>query len=338
MLDKLIAQAQGYEQWKTNFQVHTADLGVDPRDGTLMMASPMGTTVLKMTDWAKGQMYGRLEPVVFNTKEIDSEAHWRGRKTWKDYLEACPKDMWALNMAHWLGKADQDWYIRAFKDNARAVLSKRFAPVDTLECLQWTKQALDTQPGLAVQFRNVYLDENTLRASILVRDLTIPQGKHDGKYGVGVDIGTGEIGNHTLWARPFVQRTSCMNSITVNTDMSFEHRHIGVREHLARSFVLAVWDAVRGTEDVLRRLVSSLEEPLPQLTKVIDDMATRNGWSEDTAYAVAMGTENENSLWGLVQGVSYAANQMADIEAQMQMHSLAGRLLMTQDAFTGQEV
>jgi len=331
MITRLIDQARSYKGHEKDYSVNTTNIGVSPVDGRLALMTLLegGVTMLGMTDWALGQLYGRLEPVIFSTDDYDDKAAWRGKRTWKHYLEACPRDLRAIHLEHWLNKAAQDWLVRAYDDQARAILSRQYAVVDILECLEWTKTAMDAQPhGTPFEFRNVYLTSDTLRLSVTMQNITIPQDGHSGEYGTGFDIGTGEIGNHKLWARPFVQRTHCMNSIVTKNEYAFEHRHVGSRQFLASEFMDAIVHAIKGTEDLLRRLAASIYEPMPDMNAIIADMVKRNGWPQETAVAIGAGTEQSETLWGLVQGISFASTQVEDQELRLDMDALAGAVLM----------
>lgn len=334
MIDGMIAKAREYQAHKVDFHVNSKDVSFDLAD-TKMIVVGTFPSKLDLTDYARNQLYAKMEPTIFNIP-ADPDEQRRGRKSWKEYMDAhrtAEPVMYSMCMSRWMEMMDSKLFIRAYDDKCRAVLSNRFAAVDTLECLEWTKQALSSNEARAYKFHNCLVTPDFLRMSITMSDVTINDGGHNrgggGTYGVGCDIGTGEIGNARIWCNPYVQRTSCTNSIAYpKSDYSFSHRHVGIRENLSRTFVVSVFNALRGCEEILRRLTASLEEPLPNIDELIAGMCKENGWSQETGYAIAVGTEGESNLWGLVQGVSYAANSVTDPERQLEMHNFAGALLM----------
>lgn len=322
MLNRLIEKAKEYQTHKVDFTTTTHDIVFDPFDCGLVIPGAMGKTKVLMTNHCVGQVYKRLGPVALG-----------GQRTLpKDYLDACPDTLRAINLNNWAAVADQKWLVRAYDNSARAVLSNRYEVVDTLECLEWTKEALESQTAHAYKFHNVHLTPDYLRLSITMSDITIPDGGKGrgagGVYGIGCDIGTGEIGNAMIRCAPYVQRTSCTNSIVYNGGEAFLHRHSGSRNLLVSQFCDAVFAALKGCEEVLQRLVQSLRVPIPSVDDIISEMCKENGWSEGLGIAIAMGVEGENNLWGLVNGISYAANTLEDEEKRLEFHVLAGSLLM----------
>ena len=329
MIDQLIERAEGYQAHKVDFTQSTENMHFEPMNCGLVLEGGVGNTVLQPTDYAFGQVYSRLGPVALGgSKSLPRE-----------YMEKCPDLLRSINLNHWMARMNPaTWFVRAYDDKARAVLSDRFSAVDALDCLKWTKEALDSQK-YAYKFHNVSLTPDYMRMSISMNELKVPDGGKNkgtgGVYAIGCDLGTGEIGNAKIWCNPYVQRTSCTNSIVYSeSDYSYQHRHVGIRENLARTFMVCVFNALKGCEEVLQTLVKSIEEPMPKIEEIIGDMAKRNGWSQELSYGVAMGTEGESNLWGLVQGVSYAANLIDNPEDQLKMQQLAGDLLMRQPAYT----
>jgi hypothetical protein len=338
MIDALIGKAREYQEHKVDFQVASRDLSFDLMDASMIVGGTSATKLLP-TDYARNQLYAKMEPTIFNSPPGDDDQR-RGRRSWKEYMDVCKTvdpTMYAMWMNRWMEKMDSKLFVRAYDDKARAVLSDRFAVVDTLECLEWTKKALNQQ-AYTYKFHNVNLTPDYMRLSISMNEIRVPDGGRNrgtgGVYAIGCDVGTGEIGNTRVWVHPYVQRTSCTNSIVYSGgDYSYQHRHVGIRENVARTFMVCVFNALKGCEEVLQQLVASIEEPMPKIEEVIADMCKRNAWSQELGYGVVMGTETEHSLWGLVQGVSYAANLVDDPEEKLNMQKLAGDLLMRQPAY-----
>ena len=71
--------------------------------------------------------------------------------------------------------------------------------------------------------------------------------------------------------------------------------------------------------------------PLPKdyesFEDTVDDLVKRRGWTTEARDHILIGSEGRENTWGLVQGVSAAANRVDDEDLQTDMRLVAGSYL-----------
>jgi hypothetical protein len=78
-------------------------------------------------------------------------------------------------------------------------------------------------------------------------------------------------------------------------------------------------------------MVQAQYEQLPALDRIIDGLAEKFEWSQELTFAVVHGTENQRTVAGLVNGITYAAHAV-NLPAQqaVSLEMLGGKLLMAE--------
>jgi hypothetical protein len=173
-----------------------------------------------------------------------------------------------------------------------------------------------------------YLDADTFHGKF-----TIAEKPTDGNsFGVGYYVGNGEIGNRSVRVAPYIQRTSCQNSI-VFLDWGIEIRHYRVTPAF-------IWGAIKETigqaigksVEAVNKFVEAEMVAIPEISKVIDEMAERYGLSLPVKEDILRGTEGKETLAAVVNGLSFAAQKVESIEARIDMETLAGAILLEPQA------
>ena len=331
MLDQLIEQSRAMDELKTNYgpAVPLGHYGFEG-DGdrlSLVVNAELWqdpTTFLGLTDHAARQVCGRLGAAAFPE---------RNKPLPREYLfGACPGYMAAGHLNYWIEELGEQyptrkWFVRAYEDTCRAVLTDRYATVDVTETLEWVKKALDSKGGGPVTFFNPVVTPDVLHLKVVFQD--IDTGNGNGHYGVGGYITTGEIGNRRLGVYPLIQRHSCTNSIVVQkSEFAWEHIHAGRRVLLQRLFVDSIYQVLEGSLESLERLLDAQEREIPSFAEHVEELAKERGWTTVVKNSVLVGTEGQSTLFGLINGVSAAARDMEDAEERVAMELFAGDLLM----------
>ena len=328
MIDKLIEDSQAYDENKTDFGPRLAtDFSFHDETADLLAREELfnAFTALQPTDWAFGQICQKLGPACFPDT---------ARVLPKDYLQACPSDLRAEQLNHWLEhlNGDRQWFVRAYDNNARAVLSERYATIGVTETLKWTQQALDQKLGAghSVRFVNPVVSPDVLHLRMMFTDVDPGNDPAGSSYGVGGYITTGETGNRKLGAFPLIKRASCDNSIAIpKGKWSWESRHVGHSQALRSLFIGAIFHILEGSVQALEDLLKTQDDALPDFADYIDNLVAQKGWDSVTRDAILVGSEGHESLFGVIQGVSAAANIIEDPDAQANMQLVAGELLYT---------
>lgn len=320
MLDQLIEKSMEYDTHKSDYgPAETAKFSFHDELAHLMYTEELfqGAVGLKMDDWSLGQVCQRLGVTAYG----------RARSLPKDYLMACPNYMRAEQLNHWLQKTDKRWFVRAYDDICRAVLSDRYTPIGVTDTLQYIKEAVDSKMGgESLEITSHHVGEDVLHIKLIFR--TVNTNGSDGKYGIGGYITTGEIGNRRLGVYPLIQRHSCSNSIMIPSDeWSWQSRHVGSTHVMKQLFVAAIFNVLEGSVNALERLLDEQQHSLDNFPDFIDKLVKRKGWTVQTRDAILVGSEGHENLFGVIQGISAAAKAETDSTAQANMQLVAGSYL-----------
>jgi hypothetical protein len=268
---------------------------------------------LRPTQWSMAQLYSKIGYKDYKHHAFPAP-----------FMDAQPGFLWASIMKYWVsGCEDRNWLIRSFgKDQLRAVLSNQYAIVDNTWCLQTAQEALD---GIQFEITNHVLMQDACRLSIAVKTVEATEPNRKNMYKIGFDTGTGEIGNRRLYVRPFVQRTSCVNSILFDEVFIVSHR--GNEQYLKSRYIEAVCQAIASSDSCLDRMLKSVNYPIRDIHKTIEKMSKEHHWSSTVTNDVLVGMEGSVTLFGLVNGISYAAGLVDNVDEQYEMQCISGGLL-----------
>lgn len=246
-----------------------------------------------------------------------------------------PTDIKASLFNHFLGEnPNKDLLIRTYGDYARGVLSDKYLIMDHAWVIRQALEFLtdrnsgDVVPHVVVP--NYRLDADYMSFTVIVR-ADNPNGGSDGTYGYGVNIRNGTVGNSsTNVARAFL-RHACLNSV-YERRIEWAVRHLGGSEYLAQresTIIAAIGSALKASEDLVNRMIRSRRQRLPNVFDVITAMSEAQGLPENLIPTISAGTEQENSLFGLVNGFSYAATHGEGLEDDVRedLSALSGQLL-----------
>lgn len=293
---------------KEDFSVDTSGIRYD--DDTSAMIFPgglFGDVALPMNAHALWQVCDKLGPPPYS------------------YLRNCPPDLAATNLNHWQREnhRDREWLVRSFSGEARAVLSSGYKPIDNDHVLGIVRDIL-AKEGLSYKLIRPYLTPDRLHLKVSVAD------QSGGHYAIGFYVGNGEVGNAALKCRPFIQRHSCTNSIIF--DEGFSQSHVGSGLTVASLRVMlkaGIGTAIAVSAQSLEEVILAEEDEIPNLTAVIDNIATVNRYNNDTKSAIAIGTEGKMTRMGLVNGLSFAAHKVEglDQEDRIALEFFAGTVL-----------
>lgn len=332
MLDRLIEQSRDFDSRKTDVGpiVPSGSCSFEKNDDhRLCMNVTAGAgfgdarMLLGLTDNAATQVCAKLGSAAWPQKN---------KTLPRDYLfDACSPEMAADHLNHWVRTLGvrhpyRRWFVRAYDDMCRAVLSGRYAVVDITETLTWVKEALDSKNrGGSVTVWHPIVTPDVLHLKILFQDFETD----GGSYAVGGYITTGETGNRRLGVYPLVQRHSCTNSIVIEeSEFAWNHTHVGRKGVLRYKFLVALYDVLKGSAGSLQRLLDAREQEIPDFAEYIEKLAKRYGWTTMIKDSVLLGTEGQSTKFGVVNGVSFAAQRMEDHEERVAMEALAGELLV----------
>lgn len=217
-------------------------------------------------------------------------------------------------------------FLRTYADGIRAVMSDRFTHIDNKDVLGMLKTYLDDKGGGNYTLVRPYIGRDGMNVRIMVKSVMPPD--TDSPYGLGCVIRTGEIGNTSPQVLPFIQRHSCTNS-TVWVDGGITLRQQGQRDSKLMVIAGAIGEAIQSSVNVVKRMLAARYEALPTLASVIGNICEEEGWGEEVKFGIIQGTERQDTVAGLVNGLTAAAHHPElDAETAISMEMLGGKLLM----------
>lgn len=298
MIRELIERSSALDEHKTNYKVATKVLSFD---GACRLIIPQGPFKMKfeLTDWAMSQLCQKLGPPPFR------------------YIQKCPKHIAAINLDYWRSRVNKTWLLRSYDDKCRAVLDEHYTPISNTEILTMVETSLGNTP---YDQGRPHLDADTLHLKVTMATSS------DGNYGIGAYIGNGEIGNRMLRVMPYIQRTTCQNSIMFSRG-AFEHKHYRVsRAFLAGAVQDKLGYAFKIATERLEELVRSEMQGIPKVADMVKSICKSKGLAQHTHDKILMGMEGSETLFGVINGLTFAAKELP-VEDRIDLETYAGSLL-----------
>lgn len=347
-LDQLIASSAKFDKKKVDLEGAPASLWVNTggRWGFNQEVDFMGqkgvdvTRNLHMETNGLRQLLSRLSVPFFGK----GSGTTMDAADWEMLMKKYPKQFAAIINDLTPQVESKGLIVRTHDKNIRAVLTDRYGIVDNTEVLQaiyaiLTEVAPDLK-DLRVVTSTVDRDRLDLRIVFAEgnrpnpNDPT-PQGetrRGDGNYGYGVSLTNEETGRGGLSLWGLVWRGPCTNGIRVKTPEAINLRHIGKSNIILGRVKQSFMDVLPVAAEALDRVYAVSNKSLGSITDVVAGLAKQHGWSEDTTKQILVGTEGQETVMGLVNGVSYAATKQETAEARADMEVQAGAILTAPDS------
>lgn len=307
-----------------------------------------------LTDHAKRQLYLKLGPGHYHrpNKALDYE-----------YLENhTPRIRSILLNGHVKADsiAERSYMVRCYQNTGRAVLHSKFPTIANTMILDTVLDMLTDNMPPDTELVRPYLDPDRAILKIIWKN-TQRDDRRGGYYALGTCIGNDEIGSGRYLNWPMIQSTGCKNSLMLRPlhnkrgqgafdgyDASYDEENDETGDFVGLSLVhkgdkarmlLLIKDglaqSLNASADLLNKMIEAETRRLPDLNDILADLGKKYHWAEDTATNVAKGTHGEETLSGLVNGITYAAQYQESIVDQVQMEALGGAILTNPDSLFG---
>lgn len=331
-LQNLLEESREHDTHKTDYKQDAKSFSFDNDANMAIPENMMGALNVQyppmpQTDWALRQICQKLGKSVFG-----------GQKTLPfDYIKAMRPNLRAYVLNHHVSNSDNlgTWLVRAYDTEVRAVLSDRYAPISNTELLEMLNQIAESSNAPHSVTKSSSVRPDDLNIKIIWKNIVKPKPDKGGNdnWGVGVYIGNGEIGNRKLRVRPLIQRHSCQNSIIGNSDLSsLEITHIGnprAKLNLLKSVMV---EALPFAAQLLEDMIAADDKELPEISKVLYILSKQYNWSQDIYSKTLIGTEGNQSIAGVVNGITYAAQSITNPNDRVDMEELGGAILLDKDS------
>jgi len=323
MLRKLVQRSAAFDELKVDYGPGPANQHrFDPETAHLIVPSGMfGTSVaLPLTDHAFIQVCDRLGASVWPGS---------GRRLPNEYLLRCSPELRAGNLNHWLDRTppDRQWFVRGFGERCRAVLTDQYTPVPITKTLKWAQTLVEDKGEGNCEFPQAYVTPDVCHVKMIFK-VVQPPDTDQGPYGLGVYVSNGEIGNRKCVVTPLVKKFSCNNSIFGLQEGAWHHIHKGSLELLEREFLLHMSHAFDASEQTLIALLAAEEKPIPDFQEQVERMCKKNRWTDVTKAYIFQGAGTRENVASLVDGITFAAQQLEGDEDRIDMEMLASEFLV----------
>lgn len=331
-IDQLIAESQEYDSHKTDYR---SQWKPDFVQGKMMMVQGnQNVGPYYIQGRALSQICSRLGKATFGdgtAKQLPREAF----RIWLDNSTFAPHASALLN--DHVDKVDPHWFVRTYKDDARAVLTEKYADISNTSILEQLATAFrlveekaDHRINVQIYRSGVTPDDLHLHYRILGADVLPPGEK--GPYAFGGVVQNGECGDLRLKMLPAIYTGVCTNTIVIDdgTDVSVNMRHYGSNVILQDRVAIAIAHSVELGTTYLNKLIATKEVEIPDLFTKITKIAEQENWSVELADAVRTGTDGNLNLFGLLNGMTYAAHRVYGDKPRemMEMEMKAGSWMM----------
>jgi hypothetical protein len=343
--DEMLSVAEAHAQQKIDYVTPVAQVWFAD-DGALVIDQPsvVGavSTRLPMTQHALTQVFARLGKAVWPNAE---------RPLPSDFMLDIPADWRALNLnraARAMPEA-RGWTVRSWVPDlqmgmgdvpfARAVMDQFYFPFDNDKMLAIVGEVLrEKAPAHRISPQS-FVKPDEMRVDVLIgeKQTDRPDAGGNAAWQWGVGLKNSEIGRGSGGAYAIIKRHSCDNSIAVDMDgYNYSFRHWAKKEELRNLRKNELYTAIANIlpfgVELIERMVAADFETLPNFGEIIEGMTIQRGWSPEFVGQVWLGSEGNRSVAGVINGVTNAAQKVADPVARFDLELLGGAILVAPDS------
>ena len=321
-LQNMLQAARSFAQEKADTRTSAQELKFTPDSTLVLPPTALGSLPpLTVTEHGYSQLFAKLGPSVFGRGSA--------RSLPKDYLLAVPADLRADILNRHLRDSNGRWLVRQYQATARAILGSDYTVMDNLPLLERLEEACQER-GYPKEFKDplVTPDDLHLRA--------VWGYAEGGLWGIGLYVGNNEIGSGKIKVKGLLKRTACDNSLIWTMDSAVEFIHRGDASIRWTAIARAVVEALKLGPGILRRAHEAEATEIPNFDEVLNGLAETYGWTPPQALSVATGTENQRTVMGVLNGLTwFAHNAELPPEERVRWESLAGDVLTGQARLPG---
>lgn len=306
----LLDRCAGFDALKHDTVTATSKMSF-AEDGNLVLPSSFGSMSLSLEDNALCQLGERLGKHFWQTSKrvIPTDFYRQLHTAFPSHFAGLTNEL--------LSKMDGKLLVRGYDQGVRAILSDQYVTLDNAEILDMASKVLGNVPFEIVESGKYYARNDGVQRdemSIRVVVKNIKPSNEPGGYGLGVMIRNGETGSGASVVRPLVMRTSCMNSLVFKQGDDGERlgihlTHKGSKAAKVTLMAAAIAEALPLAQEGLERFLETKTVEI-DLASVIANLGLEQGWSEELTVAVGVGSEGYQSVFGLVNGITYAAHEV----------------------------
>ena len=314
------------------------DVVVDSRELNAMGTGPDGAVLLEVPDI----LTDACVSMPLNPWAHSQLAQITGipKKYYDKLLEHERGELLAQNINAWL-PTEKRRLVKTVDGTIRAILSDKYKTIDNFNILKCTMEKLLEYRHLGATFQECHLSVTRMYLRIALSGLN-GEVRPDDKYHFGVIVTNSEVGAASLRVEPYMCRQVCSNGMIRQTVL--KKIHIGaVNIEIASAATRLLQDAALYSEfqdaievvlqnghfaKWLDELTAATEVPISEPTDAVKNLATAFKISEDNQKPIAdyFFKEKDVTQYGLIQGVTRAAQDLGDVDEAVRWEGIAGEL------------
>ncbi len=325
-LDEVFEKVEDDQEGKADYITNLNNLRAD-REGNIAFLrtnevdGPMTRDIpFDLTDWAEGQLYGKLGLPAQYFKKVRAEA---------------PK-LFAEHFNYWAGKAEGATRLRArinegsYNGVIRGAVSDKYSVLDNDEVMDALEKILRGRES-DYKIETFYMDNKRMHLRMTYLDMTKPVGRlPDGSpdyMRIGTDIINSEVGASSFNLVKMIWRLICDNGLRGwDKEDSFVQRHIHLRPVEFRGRVAdAMVNQLHAGRDFLEELQKTQEQQIENPFAVIGKLAEEGGFSRFFVDTAKKEFEGDNTAYGVINSFTRAARELPN-ERRLEAEKFAGKL------------
>ena len=254
------------------------------------------------------------------------------------------------NINKWFRKEPERRMLRTLDGNVRAFLSDRYRRIDNLEIAEAVFPIIAQMKGAEIM--SCEITQTHLYIKIVNHGLKADLGVND-IVKAGIVISNNEIGLGSFRVEPLIYRLACKNGLIIR-EYSKKHYHVGKQiagEDPAyeiysdatinaddKAFFMKVQDTVRTAVDEVQFLMAignfkeskkiMLDADPDKTVKILTDRYTLNR-VEQTSILHHLIALDDNTMFGLINAVTRASQDIADYDRATELERIGGMLIST---------
>jgi len=299
----------------------------------LNFTAPDGTHAMAMTESSRRQLAERLRiPFQYFRRMQDEQPELLDR-----------------NVNTWLEQeGGEARMVRTLDDKVRAVLSRRYRPIDNWMVAEWVLPHLQGWEGARVE--SCDLTETKMYLKIVLPRIEAEVQRGD-VVQAGLVVGNSETGHGSLYVQPLIFRLVCTNGM-IASDHTMRRAHIGRLLEVNddgvtmfgddtlraddRAFALKLRDVIKqvASEQTFRLIVDRMRSTLGielggHPAKSVEILGDRYSLTKEEQGGVLRHLIEGGDLsgYGLLNAVTAFAQDVADYDRATELEAVGGRLL-----------
>lgn len=279
-----------------------------------------------LSDTAMSQLYDKLAPIHYKSSDTK-------RKIPAYFLDKLSPSIRAevINDILMTAPVDKRWMIRAFDDRVRAIVDGDYPRTWNSEVIGITRKIMSDQSDLSgVIMNRDRLNENSTYLRIFWDNTGVDS---HGGLRAGIMISNAEDGSGRLMMQPLVWRHACENSIVLHPTLakdalvSLGHLRGYTAHGMMAQFTDHFVPIFERSAEMIDRMIAAQDEDLPDFNTILQGLQKKHGWSLETTDQVLEGSEGEFNVFGLANGIAYAAKNEDNPDKESSMEQLASKYL-----------